>query len=137
MSVAFLDKRNVIKMKIKTGVDIIEIERIKEIIESTENEFCKRVYTEREIEYCEKKKAQKYQHYSARFAGKEAVFKAISSILESKYDITWKDIEILNMENGRPYVKIPEKYRGEIEDIDISISHCKKYAVASVVVIYK
>lgn len=124
-------------MKIKTGVDIIEIERIKEIIESTENEFCKRVYTEREIEYCEKKKAQKYQHYSARFAGKEAVFKAISSILESKYDITWKDIEILNMENGRPYVKIPEKYMGEIEDIDISISHCKKYAVASVVVIYK
>ena len=116
---------------------IIEIERIKESIESTENEFCKRVYTEREIEYCEKKKAQKYQHYSARFAGKEAVFKAISSILESKYDITWKDIEILNMENGRPYVKIPEKYRGEIEDIDISISHCKKYAVASVVVIYK
>lgn len=137
MSVAFLDKRNVIKMKIKTGVDIIEIERIKESIESTENEFCKRVYTEREIEYCEKKKAQKYQHYSARFAGKEAVFKAISSILESKYDITWKDIEILNMESGRPYVKIPEKYRGEIEDIDISISHCKKYAVASVVVIYK
>ena len=124
-------------MKIKTGVDIIEIERIKESIESTENEFCKRVYTEREIEYCEKKQAQKYQHYSARFAGKEAVFKAISSILESKYDITWKDIEILNMENGRPYVKIPEKYRGEIEDIDISISHCKKYAVASVVVIYK
>ena len=36
-------------MKIKTGVDIIEIERIKESIESTENEFCKRVYTEREI----------------------------------------------------------------------------------------
>lgn len=124
-------------MKIKTGVDIIEIERIKDSIESTENEFCKRVYTEREIEYCEKKKTQKYQHYSARFAGKEAVFKAISSILESKYDITWKDIEILNMENGRPYVKIPEKYREEIEDIDISISHCKKYAVASVVVIYK
>lgn len=124
-------------MKIKTGVDIIEIERIKECIESTDKEFCKRIYTEREIEYSEKKKTQKYQHYSARFAGKEAVFKAISPILKNKYDITWKEIEILNGEDGRPYVELPEKYKKEIEDIDISISHCKKYAVANVVIVYK
>ena len=122
-------------MKIKTGVDIIEIERVKQSIEETEGRFCERVYTAKEIEYCESKKAQKYQHYAARFAGKEAVLKAISQILESKYNIEWKEIEILNDENGRPYVNIL-KNGIDINDIDISISHCKTYAVASVVVCY-
>ena len=122
-------------MEIKTGVDIIEIKRVKESIESTNKEFCKRVYTDAEIKFCENKKNQKYQHYAARFAGKEAVFKAISSILENKYEISWKDIEILNYEDGKPYVKIPEKYMKKIGDIDISISHCKEYAIANVVVI--
>lgn len=120
-------------MKIRTGVDIIEIERIKQSIEDTDGKFCERVYTQKEIEYCESKKTQKYQHYAARFAAKEAVFKAISQLLDSKFDIEWKDIEILNDENGRPCVNLL-KENINIEDIDISISHCKTYAVASVVV---
>ena len=121
-------------MKIKTGVDIIEIERVKDSIEDTNGKFCERVFTKKEIEYCESKKSQKYQHYAARFASKEAVLKAISQLLESKFDIEWKDIEILNDENGRPYVNLL-KEDIKITDIDISISHCKTYAVASVVVI--
>ena len=120
-------------MKIRTGVDIIEIERVKQSIEETEGRFCERVYTQKEIEYCESKKAQKYQHYAARFAAKEATFKAISQLLDNKFDIEWKDIEILNDENGRPYVNLLKKDIN-IDDIDISISHCKTYAVASVVV---
>lgn len=120
-------------MEIKTGIDIIEIERVKQSIEDTEGKFCERVYTQKEIEYCESKKSQKYQHYAARFAGKEAVFKSISPLLKNKYDIEWKDIEILNDENGRPYVKIL-KQGLDIKNIDISISHCKTYAVASVIV---
>lgn len=120
-------------MKIRTGVDIIEIERVKQSIEETEGRFCERVYTQKEIEYCESKKAQKYQHYAARFAAKEAAFKAISQLLDSKFDIEWKDIEILNDENGRPYVNLLKKDIN-IDDIDISISHCKTYAVASVVI---
>ncbi len=122
-------------MKIKTGTDIIEIDRIKESIESTEGKFCERVYTENEIKYCESKNMQKYQHYAGRFAVKEAVFKAISQSLENKYDISWKDIEVLNDNNGRPYVNIL-KSDIKFNDIDISISHCKKYAVANVVVIF-
>lgn len=124
-------------MKIKTGTDIIEIDRIKESIESTERKFCDRVYTEKEIEYCESKKMQKYQHYAVRFAGKEAVVKAISTTLKNKYEISWKEIEILNDETGKPYVKLPENITKEIEDIDISMSHCKQYAVANVVILYK
>lgn len=119
-------------MKIKTGVYIIEIERVKKSIEETEGKFCERVFTQKEIEYCESKKAQKYQHYAARFAAKEAVFKAISFNLSNKYDIGWKDIEILNDDAGRPYVNIL-KTDIRIGDIDISISHCKEYAVSSVI----
>ena len=122
-------------MKIKTGIDIIEIERVKQSIEETQGKFCERVFTKNEIEYCESKKVQKYQHYAARFAAKEAVFKAISQLLENKFDIEWKDIEILNDENGRPYVNIL-KDNINFQDIDITISHCKTYAVANVVIYF-
>lgn len=122
-------------MKVRTGTDIIEIERVKKSIEETDGRFCERVYTKDEIEYCESKKIQKYQHYAARFAAKEAIFKAISSTLDSKYEIEWKDIEIKNDQNGRPVVNLDDKFMKNIESIDISISHCKQYAVATVVVL--
>ena len=122
-------------MKVRTGTDIIEIERVKKSIEETDCRFCERVYTKDEIEYCESKKIQKYQHYAARFAAKEAIFKAISSTLDSKYEIEWKDIEVKNDQNGRPVVNLDDKFMKNIESIDISISHCKQYAVATVVVL--
>ena len=124
-------------MKIRTGTDIIEISRVKESIESTNEKFCERVYTEKEREYCENKKMQKYQHYAVRFSAKEAIFKAVSDELENKFEINWKDIEILNDEKGRPYVNILNNKIQNIEDIDISLSHCKQYAIANVVVIFK
>ena len=93
-------------MRIRTGTDIIEISRVKESIESTNKKFCERVYTEKEREYCESKKMQKYQHYAGRFAAKEAVFKAISTKLNDKYAITWKDIEIIDDKEGKPYVHL-------------------------------
>ena len=124
-------------MKIRTGTDIIELSRVKESIESTNERFCERVYTEKEREYCENKKMQKYQHYAVRFSAKEAIFKAISDELENKFEINWKDIEILNDEKGRPYVNILNNKIQNIEDIDISLSHCKQYAIANVVVIFK
>ena len=124
-------------MKIKCGTDIIEIDRIKESIESLGEKFLNKVFTKNEIEYCESKKAQKYQHYAARFSAKEAVFKAISESLEDKFSLSWCDYEILNDEKGKPKVKIYKIDQSAIENIDLSISHCKQYAVATVVVIYK
>ncbi len=121
-------------MKITCGTDIIEINRIQESIETLEEKFINKIYTEKEIEYCESKKAQKYQHYAARFAAKEAVFKAVSIYLNDKYSITWKDAEIINDKNGRPKVRLLKKIK-QIESIDISISHCKEYAVANVIVV--
>ena len=123
-------------MKILTGTDIIEISRIKESIENLGNRFIQEIYTEKEIEYCESKNNVKYQHYAARFAAKEAIFKAVSKLLNDKYEISWKNAEILNDENGKPYINfIDTNIANNIEDIDISISHCKEYAVAVVVII--
>jgi holo-[acyl-carrier protein] synthase len=124
-------------MKIKCGTDIIEIDRIKESIESLGEKFLRKVFTENEIKYCESKKAQKYQHYAARFAAKEAVFKAISESLTNKFLLGWCDYEILNDETGKPNVKIRGINIENIENIDLSISHCKKYAVATAIAIYK
>ena len=120
-------------MKISCGTDIIEIERVKKSIERTGKRFLDTIYTEKEIDYCESRKNQKYQHYAARFSAKEAIFKAISHKLDKDYK--WTDFEILNDESGRPKVFLKKQIRN-IENIDISISHCKEYAVATVVVLY-
>ncbi len=123
-------------MKITCGTDIIEIGRIKDSIEDMGERFLERVFTKKEIEYCESRKNQKYQHYAGRFAGKEAVFKAISPQLKDKYEIGWKNIEIINDENGRPCVHFLDIEIQGIDEIDISISHCKQYATANVVAIF-
>ena len=124
-------------MKISCGVDIIEIDRVKESIEQLGDKFLNRVFTDKEIEYCEEKKSQKYQHYAARFAAKEAAFKAVSGQIDDKYNVCWKDFEVTNDEQGRPSIKLVGIDEKSIENIDISISHCKKYAVANVTVLYK
>lgn len=121
-------------MRVACGTDIIEIDRIKKSIEKYEEKFKENLFTDREIEYCESRKVQKYQHYAARFAAKEAIFKAISKILSNNYSL--KDFEIVNDDTGKPEVILKNKM-DEIENIDISISHCKEYAVATVVVLFK
>lgn len=126
-------------MNIKTGIDIIEVNRIQDSIEKLGDRFLKRVYTEQEISYCESRKTQKFQSYSARFAAKEAVFKAISSLIDNKYDVKWKEIEIVNDETGRPFVKLNgslEELLGNKVEIDISLSHIKETAIANAIVIY-
>jgi len=119
------------------GTDIIEIDRIKEAIEKLGDKFLNKIYTEQEINYCESKGKQKYQHYAARFAVKEAAFKAISDSINDKYSVCWKDFETVNDKNGRPNLSILSINAKQIENIDLSISHCKQYAIANVVVLYK
>ena len=123
-------------MQIKSGIDIIEVERIKSSIDEMGDNFLN------EIQYCESKKKNKYQGYAARFAVKEAAFKAISTLIKDKYSISWKNIETTNDENGRPSVKFisltkeVEKELAKIESIDVSISHLEKYAVATVNILF-
>ncbi len=124
-------------MKISCGTDIIEISRIKNSIDKLGESFINKVYTEDEIAYCESKNKQKYQHYAVRFAAKEAMFKAISEDLNTKYDLDWKNYEVKCDENGRPKAYIKGIDLDSVESIDISLSHCKEYAIANVVVLYK
>ena len=125
-------------MKILTGTDIIEISRVQDSMENIGDRFTREIYTQNEIDYCESKKSAKYQHYAARFAAKEAIFKAISELLNDKYEVTWQNAEIINDEQGKPHVHfINTPVADKIEGIDVSISHCKDYAVVNVVVFVK
>lgn len=126
-------------MKVTTGVDIIEVQRIKEAISELGDSFLHRIYTEEEIYYCQKSSGMQYQHFAARFAAKEAVFKALSEYIDSRKDLLWKEIEVLKGEDGRPKINLERlKKQGlkGLESIDISISHIKEYAVASVVAVF-
>lgn len=122
-------------MQITCGTDIIEIDRIQKSIEEMGERFLERVYTPQEIAYCESKKKQKYQHYAARFAAKEAVFKALSGQLKDKYAIEWRNIEVINNSQGRPKIELFGLDIPNIQNMDLSISHCKNYAVANVVML--
>lgn len=126
-------------MKLKCGTDIVEVARIEKIIKELGSSFLERIYTKKEIEYCENKNVTKYQSYAARFCGKEAVIKALDDniITDNTYDISFKDIEILNKKNGRPYANIHTNKIKNIEYIDISLSHVKEYSIANVVIQFK
>lgn len=114
-------------MILGTGIDIIEIERIQKAIERWGDSFLNHVFLEEEIQYARKNK-NPLQHFAARFAAKEAVFKAIGD----DPTINWKDILILNNEHGTPYCVF--KKNGFKHKILISISHTENYAVAQAIV---
>ncbi len=117
-----------IEMIIGIGVDIIEIDRIKSSIEKFGDAFLKKIFTDGEIEYC-RDKGSKYTHYAGRFAAKEAVYKAMSQFIP---DLWWKDIEVINDDQGRPSIrkfgKIQE-FLGKNYELMISISHSHRDAV--------
>ena len=123
-------------MKIACGTDIIEIERIKKSIDELGEKFLNKIFTAEEIIYCESYKANKYEHYAARFAVKEATFKAFNKI-KNEDVLDWKKYSVINIESGKPEIIIKdEQLKEKIEVIDISISHCKSYAMAMVAIIY-
>ena len=120
------------------GTDIIEVCRIKEAIIKNKN-FLKEIFSQNEIDSINKIKSDfKYQRYAARFAGKEAIFKAISKILkENNITFNFNEVEILNNENGKPYVKFLNSNINKCMsnyDIDISLSHIKDTAIAFCIV---
>ena len=121
-------------MKIFTGTDITEVSRIKKDIEESNEKFLNKIYTEEEIRYCESKNSQKYESYAARFAAKEAIYKAINSKMTSSYN--WKDFEIINDTTGKPNANIKIKI-DNLEYVEVSLSHSKEYAIASVLACFK
>ena len=126
-------------MEIKTGIDIIEVNRIQEAIEKHGELFLNKVFAESEIEHCQDTGKMKYQHYATRFAAKEAVFKAISDLIDYSKEDIWKNIIIENSKSGKPFVKFSgtldflnvNETRGKVISMDLSLSHIKEYAIAN------
>lgn len=114
------------------GTDIVECLRIAQMIERHGELFLQRVYTQREIEYCSSRKSAT-QHYAGRWAAKEAVLKALGTGWAR--GISWHDVEVRNDVGGAPRIVLGSgtrevcERRG-IQDMLISISHCRTHATA-------
>ena len=121
-------------MIVGIGNDIIEIERIEKAI--SKEGFKNKVYTQRELENI-KKRGNRAETYAGVFSAKEAISKAIGTGVR-EFSLT--DLEILNDDLGKPYVVVSEKLdkilknKKESYQIEISISHSKKYATAMAII---
>ncbi len=121
-------------MVLGLGIDIIEISRIKESIDEYGDNFLQKVYTPKEIEYCSGK-PNKYQHFAARFAAKEAVYKAFST--SHQEGLSWQDIEITNEPSGMPIVKLNgnlKSFLSKDKNLKISISHSDNFVTCVAII---
>ena len=122
-------------MVVGIGNDISEIERIEKAI--SKEGFKNKIYTQRELKNIEKR-GNRTETYAGIFSAKEAISKAIGTGVR-EFSLT--DLEILNDDLGKPYVVVSEKLdkilRNKKEDyqIEISISHSKKYAIAMAIIL--
>jgi len=117
------------------GIDIIEIDRIKQSVDRFEEHFLNKLFTTTELEYS-LSKGNKYQHLAARFAAKEAIAKALATGWSEGF--RWKDIEIYNEPNGMPKVRLLgnlKDFLGDSKELKISMSHSQNY-VTCVAIIY-
>ncbi len=121
-------------MIIGIGTDIIEISRIQNSIEKYGDRFLKRIFTETEKKYSESFNENKFQHYAARFAAKEAFSKAIGTGLTRGFK--FREIGIRNEITGKPVVNLEgglAKKWGQY-NVEISLSHTGTHAVAYIVI---
>jgi len=115
-------------MPLRVGVDMIEVARIARALEDHGERFLKRVYTTQETLLCAGRPAE----LAARFAGKEAVSKALGTGIAG---FSWRDIEILNDGLGRPLVILHAQALARAQQLgltqfEISLSHTREHAIA-------
>ena len=119
------------------GTDITECLRIARMIERHGELFVERVYTPAEIKYCQTRK-QATQHYTGRWAAKEAILKALGT--GWRKGISWRDIEVRNEPGGKPVVAVRGGAKEVVEqlgvtDIQVTISHCRSHATATAIAV--
>jgi holo-[acyl-carrier protein] synthase len=112
-------------------VDIVEIERVAAVIARWGERFLQRVYTETELAYCRGRAPE----LAARFAGKEAVTKALGTGIRG---LAWREMEILADPLGKPLVRLHGRAKARAAAIGlshfaVSLSHSRDFAVAMVV----
>jgi holo-[acyl-carrier protein] synthase len=122
-------------MVISCGVDICETKRIAKMVSDHGETFLKRTFTEEELSYCVGR-ANENEHLGARFAAKEAVFKALGTGWSR--GVSWLEVSVSVDAFGAPFVGLAgaaarvARERG-IARFHVSLSHCSDYAVAMVV----
>jgi len=119
---------------IGSGVDLCEVQRIKDAIARYGRRFVDRIYTDREIAYSESK-ANLYERYAARFAAKEAAMKAIGTGWHG--GVRWRDFEVINLPSGRPTLQFHAKaaeyaQKLGVQNISLSMTHTSVEAMAIV-----
>jgi holo-[acyl-carrier protein] synthase len=123
---------------IGTGIDIVEIDRIEDMIKRWDTHFLSKVFSAEEQSYSSEK-ARPSQHLAGRFAVKEAVSKAFRTGIGPHFG--WLDIEVeRNAESGAPSVRLHGKAAEYAEAtgvsrVLISLSHTRHYAVANAILI--
>lgn len=110
------------------GLDIENINRFTKLDLKKNRNFFDRIYTRKEKKYS-LSKPNPSSHFAVRFAGKEAVLKAINNMKEIKFPLDYKKIEIINNNRGVPLVEIKDKRLKDLE-VKISLSHCSDKAIA-------
>ncbi len=120
-------------MKLATGVDLIEIDRIKEVVARHGKHYLERIFTPAELAQVGKRT----ESLAGRFAAKEAVTKALGCGIG---EVTWKDIEILGDEQNAPVLTLHGAAENKAKDLglttwSVSISHSQSHSVAFVVAI--
>ncbi len=128
----------VAQMIIGTGIDLIEVERVRQALEraKTGARFRARVFTPAEIAYCESRGRVRYQSYAGRFAAKEAAMKALGTGWNRH--VGWRDIEVLRTRGRPPTIKLWGKAaefaaRRGVAGFQLSISHSAQHAIAHVI----
>jgi holo-[acyl-carrier protein] synthase len=121
------------------GTDITECLRIARMIERHGELFINRVYTPEEIRYCQNRK-QATQHFTARWAAKEAILKALGT--GWRRGLTWCDIEVRSEPGGRPVVGVRGGVKDVVEELGVSeilvsIAHCHTHATATAIAMRK
>ncbi len=119
------------------GVDIVEVRRIKAAVKKFGSHFLDKIFTLREIAYCKGKGAPE-QHLAARFAAKEAVYKAFGG--DGNNPIAWTDVEIINDKHGKPLVILKGTAKRlmtkrKVKKAVVSLSHTKNYAVGNCILL--
>jgi holo-[acyl-carrier protein] synthase len=122
------------EMGLAPGVDIVEVERIRQALERWGDRFLRRVFTAGEIEYCRRKRRAE-QSYAVRYAAKEAVLKALG--LGKRWGIRWTDLEVVNDRMGKPEMRFGGRMREILGDrkVLISLTHTREHAVAMALLI--
>jgi len=117
-----------------SGVDLIEVSRIQDVIARYGDRFLARVFTQGELAYCRGRP----QQLAARFAAKEAVSKALGTGIQHREGVAWQEIQIASDDHGKPVVLLSGRAARRAEEIGLttfalSLSHTREHAIAMVV----